>query len=497
MIHLVYTLFVGLLSFLTRRYLHDDPTVDLGYAKYRGNLTSPNVVTYLGIPYAQPPVGDLRFRAPVPLNTSGTSTEVIDATEYPDFCIMCSTGAAGDVGGAGSEDCLKLNIYARADAKEGSKLPVLFYIHGGGYIAGNPAAWPFEHWIEQSPNVVIVSVYYRLDSLGFLSTPEFAEDSSLGDLNAGLLDQREALRWVQKYIVKFGGDPSRVTINGESAGAASDLDAKAYTIARSVAPDEDLFHSAIAQSVYRTPLPTPSQQKVILLPYRTFHPVLDSNIISEYPTKLITEGKFVQVPLIVGATSNETLAFGGTIQEALKSYFPALTDGDVYPEDDFPSEMERALTVTGESSLRCARTIMGEAFSQTVATWTYRYNQPDPSSNSTLANHAAENWMMFRGSVFGPNGTFTFTSQSEPQLAFAEELIAYWMSFVRARDPNVYKLERSPEWPKYSSEERLRMVLQAGSEGLMSSSGSSVELEGKEETKRCGCVAKLADRQQA
>lgn len=129
------------------------------------------------------------------------------------------------------------------------------YIHGGGYVYGNPASWPFEHWINQSPNVVIVSVYYRLSSLGFLAHPEL-RDPVNGDLNAGFLDQIEALRWVRKHIKSFGGDPSRVTINGESAGGAS---VELHMISSF---KERLFSQAIAQSVYRTPLPTPEQQVV-------------------------------------------------------------------------------------------------------------------------------------------------------------------------------------------------------------------------------------------
>lgn len=125
-----------------------------------------------------------------------------------------------------------------------------------GFVYGNPRNWPFDHWINQSPNVVIVSVYYRLDSFGFLTHPDFASDRSLGDLNAGFLDQIEALRWVQKHISAFGGDPQRVTINGESAGGAS---VELHLVARG---EDGLFQGAIAQSVYRTPIATPQQQQV-------------------------------------------------------------------------------------------------------------------------------------------------------------------------------------------------------------------------------------------
>lgn len=136
-------------------------------------------------------------------------------------------------------------------------VPVLFYIHGGGYVFGNPRNWPFDHWIRQSPNVVVVSVYYRLGSIGFLSTPEFG-DGLLGDSNAGFLDQVEALRWVRDNIEAFGGDPKQVTINGQSAGGGS---VQHHLLA--VLQDEDLFSGAIAQSVERGITPTPEQVKVL------------------------------------------------------------------------------------------------------------------------------------------------------------------------------------------------------------------------------------------
>lgn len=125
-----------------------------------------------------------------------------------------------------------------------------------GYVYGNPRNWPFDGWIKQSPNVIIVSVYYRLDSFGFLTTPEFA-DPAYGDFNAGFKDQIQALRWVRSYISKFGGDPTKVTINGQSAGANS---VELHMIAEM--GGKQLFSGAIAQSVYRTPLPTPNQQQV-------------------------------------------------------------------------------------------------------------------------------------------------------------------------------------------------------------------------------------------
>jgi carboxylesterase type B len=127
-----------------------------------------------------------------------------------------------------------------------------------GWVYGNPRNWPFDHWISQSPNIIVVSVYYRLDSFGFLSTPAFA-DGTLGDLNAGFRDQVQSLRWIKAHVSAFGGDPNRVTINGQSAGAAS---VELHLVANE---GEELFQAAIAQSVYRDPIATPEQQVVRLI----------------------------------------------------------------------------------------------------------------------------------------------------------------------------------------------------------------------------------------
>ncbi|KAG1804994.1 Alpha/Beta hydrolase protein [Suillus plorans] len=518
---LILTLFNGIQSAQNSESIC--PTVNVGYATYLGNRTYSNTVAYLGIPYAEPPVGDLRFRVTVPLNTTRVSEEanlngdaVINATYYPDFCIQGTTGA-GDAGGAGSEDCLNVNIYSPYGAQEGDNLPVLFYIHGGGYIFGNPRNWPFDNWVYQSPNVIIVSVYYRLDSFGFLATPEFA-NSTYGDFNAGFKDQTQALKWVKSYISKFGGDPTKVTINGQSAGSSS---VELHMIANE---GEQLFSGAIAQSVFRTPLPTPEQQQawcgtgsvaeqmtclrgasVSALAraqdaaaqgkfsglYNVFRPVLDGVLITGYPTLKFQRDEFAHVPLIVGATSNETLSGGTNISLALQEFFPSLTDADIqeflllYPVDEFDSLSQQLQVATGEPELICGRQAMGGPSSLYSNTWTYRYNTPNPTSGSDLVSHAAENWMMFDGTNTGFNGSTTFISQTPAELAFASELIAYWLSFVRAGNPNTYKLDKSPVWEQYTESSPMRMVLMQDPQNLTNVSGSYMERQPVAEAARC------------
>ncbi|KAF7362541.1 Aldolase-II domain-containing protein [Mycena venus] len=504
--------------------------VDTGYAQYRGNLSFPNTVAYLGIPYAEPPLGELRFRAPLPLNTTRVAAEaggkVIDATAYPDFCIQGSTGA-GDAGGAGSEDCLKVNIYAPTGAKKGSNLPVLVYIHGGGYFYGNPANWPFDHWIHQSTNVVIVSVYYRLDAIGFLSIPEFSNPVN-GDNNAGFSDQILALKWVNKNIASFGGNPSAVTINGESAGGSS-------VELHMVANTEHLFRGVIAQSVYRTPLAFPEQRvpqfqlfaskagcgtgsvtaqlaclrsaSVSALAqaqdfvasnlggFHLFQPVVDGEIFTDFPTRSLANGKFADVPVVVGSTTNETLANGPTIAAALQAYFPAMSNQTAaafvaeYPASEFASTALQVQVATGEPSVVCGRHIIASAVAKRNKAWTYRYNQPNPTSGGSGTAHAAENWMMFRGINTGFNGTGMFTPMTPIETAFAEELIAYWLSFVRSGNPNTFKLARSPSWTPFTNNAEARIVLQEDQNNITTQSGSFLETESALESQRCSFVA--------
>jgi len=203
------------------------PVIKLPYAQYQGaSNSSLNINAYYDVRYAAPPVGDLRFRAPVDIERQNncSASSVIDASVFGPTCIQGSAGWS--VSGSrpppspepGSEDCLLMDILTPQKAASTS-LPVIVQIHGGGYVQGGSHQNPGYALLNQSRgNIVYVAMQYRLNAFGFLSSAEVRAD---GDANAGLLDQRSALKWVQRNIHAFGGDPTRVTILGGSAGGGS------------------------------------------------------------------------------------------------------------------------------------------------------------------------------------------------------------------------------------------------------------------------------------
>jgi para-nitrobenzyl esterase len=175
------------------------------------------LIVYRGIPYAEPPIGDLRWQAPQP---AGPWTSVRDATAFGDDCQQ----AASDfetLQTTPSEDCLYLNVWKPSYADPGDQLPVMVWIHGGGYVGGGSSSPTYDGSAFARQGIVVVSINYRLSRLGFFAHPAVlaAADGPVG--NYGYMDQLAALRWVQDNVDAFGGDPGQVTIMGESAGGGS------------------------------------------------------------------------------------------------------------------------------------------------------------------------------------------------------------------------------------------------------------------------------------
>jgi len=287
--------------------------------------------SFRGIRYAKAPVGKLRFKAPVEVESY---EEEFDATDDGNVCPQYDIGSGGP---AGDEDCLNLNVYT--PKIDGKKRAVMVYIHGGAFIMGGGASYFFGPNYLLENDVVVVTFNYRLGAFGFLATNDKAAAG-----NYGIQDQIMVLKWVQKNIEKFGGDSNKVTIMGEDAGAAS------VTILAMSPLANDLFHRAITlsgnalcdQYMQNDPneaavelanrlecssekgedivncLSRQTQQDIIKASNsmamffsfpRWFVPNVDGTVLPDTPENLLIEGKFTKVPFIVGQTKDEGAFF--------------------------------------------------------------------------------------------------------------------------------------------------------------------------------------------
>ncbi|KAJ7690144.1 alpha/beta-hydrolase [Mycena rosella] len=209
----------ALLSVLHRFSVGAAPLdVSLNTGTFRGISTPNGTEKWLGIPFAQPPVGALRFKAPVPIATASAGI-----TNASSFGNACPQPPSTSLGAAVAEDCLFLNVWRPQNTSATSKLPVLFWIHGGAYTNGAASSPQYDptriiqRSVAVNKPILFVSTNYRVNTFGFLSSASVAPQ----DLNAGLRDQQQALAFVQENVAAFGGDPSKVTIWGQSAGAGS------------------------------------------------------------------------------------------------------------------------------------------------------------------------------------------------------------------------------------------------------------------------------------
>ncbi|KAJ7935829.1 alpha beta-hydrolase [Mycena leptocephala] len=341
------------------------PTVDLGYANYQGTVnTANNITNFLGIRYAAAPLGDLRFRAPQPpANVSGVQL----ATSQPNACLQGEAGQsptnpletrATEIDS--TEDCLFLNVYYPSDGGGAplKDLPTVVWIHGGGYIGGSATEHNGEDIIRQSSRgVVVVLIQYRLGLFGFLAGSAVKKN---GALNAGLLDQDFALRWVNKHISKFGGDPSKVTIWGVSAGAGSVLQ---HVIANNGRTEPQLFRGAITSSTF-----LPSQ-------YQFNDPVperLFSEVLAQTNCATATDSmaclRAVDATILEAANTNISLsAFYGTF------VFVPVVDGVFITQRPTVSMLEGK--VNGEALLAVTNAFEGTIFvNQSVSVSAAQYS---------------------------------------------------------------------------------------------------------------------------
>ena len=208
---------------------------------------NPGVYVYKGIPYAAPPIGDLRWKEPQPV-IAWDSIRICDRFGHPGYQAVHYPGFYASEWGYGdespySEDCLYLNVYTKAPGDVNKKLPVALWIHGGGYREGWGTEPEFDGQEWASKDVVLVTINYRLGIFGFMPYPELSEESpNHVSGNYGILDQIQSLKWIKQNIAQFGGDPENVTIFGQSAGGGSVRTLCESPLARG------LFHKAVIMS---------------------------------------------------------------------------------------------------------------------------------------------------------------------------------------------------------------------------------------------------------
>ncbi|KAH8660531.1 Alpha/Beta hydrolase protein [Xylariales sp. PMI_506] len=312
------------------------PTVTLQNGSYQGvHNNYYNVDAFLAMPFSQPPVGNLRLALPVPLNS--TFSGVRNATELGPACVQFS---AATINRPISEDCLTINVY-RPSGYENGSLPVLVWIFGGGYIQGSnyDPRYNLTFIVNESARmgkpIIAANINYRLNGFGFLDGPVIRE---AGLSNIGLYDQRLALSWVQENIGSFGGDPTRVTIWGQSAGAGSVLDQLLAFGGR----NDSLFRAAIADSIgipsitANTSLATWNSilnltscttandalgclrgvstevyTQAVNHTSGSYGPVFDGIILETYSSEQMKAGQFLRVPLLTGSNTDEGTNFVG------------------------------------------------------------------------------------------------------------------------------------------------------------------------------------------
>jgi carboxylesterase type B len=463
-------------------------TTDKGQVEGR---TTGYVDQFLGIAYAQPPVGALRWAAPVAVSAwSG----VRSAMAYGN---RCTQPASGNGPQADTEDCLYLNVYVPTEVPAHGKLPVFFMIHGGGLTTGAGDQMDGS-LIAQTQDVVVVSINYRLGPFGFLNVPGLT-GSAAGSGNFGLLDQEAALRWVASNIAEFGGDPGQVTIGGESAGgfsvcallaapAAKGLFNKAVmesggcpsvTVAQAQAAGLAFAASAGCSTAATAASCLRAKSESALL---TASAAYQPNFISggpELPTapmQAITTGQYSKVPVLIGTNHDEGRTFAQGFAGYTEQQYVSFVDSTYgtlapqvlqhYPWTAFPSPYTGAYAVgailTDSGAIDgiggCTTQNLAEYLAADSATYMFQFDDRDaPGLNNQLpgyqwgAGHAMELaylWPSFT------NGYSLYAELTPGQLELSRQMRDYWGAFVRDGSPDA---ARQPHWPQLTGRQLMSL----------------------------------------
>jgi para-nitrobenzyl esterase len=458
------------------------------------------IVSFKGIPFGAPPVGALRWKAPQPVKAW---TGVKEASTFGPSCMQDAMfarlfGAPPEM----SEDCLYLNVWTPAKTP-GDALPVMVWIYGGGFVGGQTSVPLYDGTKLAEKGVVLVSVAYRLGALGFLAHPDLSRESGKGSGNYGLQDQIAGLRWVKANIAKFGGDPNRVTIFGESAGgiAVSMLAASPAAkglFQRAISESGGSFGSAkyaneggvnvpplkAAETTGKTFLEKLGAKDIGAareIPAQkiqaaqgpgmggpvSFWPVFDGDVLPGDQYELYQAKKFNDTPVLIGTNSDEGSLFVqpgvtaasfvklvrdgfGPHADAILAAYPHATDAeaikstkDLFRESTFAWHTWAWATLQTEKGT-------GKAY-------VYYFDHREPRTpNGAGANHGDEIAYVFRNlpaPVFGAPGPPPPIRPEDTKIS--DLMSSYWVNFAKTGDPNGPGL---PAWPAFSTAAQNAMI---------------------------------------
>jgi para-nitrobenzyl esterase len=424
---------------------HGGPVVATDAGKVQGAVAG-GVASWKGIPFAAPPVGDLRWRAPQP---PAPWSGVREATAYGNDCMQLPFPSdAAPLGTPPAEDCLYVNVWRPAKARASARLPVIVWIYGGGFVNGGSSPPTYAGAALAKQGVVLVSFNYRLGRFGFFAHPQLtqrADGEALG--NYGYMDQLAALRWVKRNVAAFGGDASNVTIVGESAGGMSvnalltsplarGLFAKAVVLSGGDGTTADPGLAAVEQvgvnfarakgiaaddpHALEKLRALPADQVVDGMnlanrapqdPSTYFGPFADGKVAVDAGAAFAS-GRFARVPVMIGATSAD---IGG----------------------------KTGFMVAG------ARSLAGRLAAQGVPVYAYRFSYVADSLGQPGAQHASDIPYFF-ATVDVKYGA----AATKKDVAMGRAMSAYLVNFAKKGDPNGRAL---PAWPRYAGDQDVIM----------------------------------------